>query len=167
MHGAPMPVQIGIKANFMRKQPGIVSSPTGILTVLSVSPVQEDHRSLEGIIDHSNWTFLKADSLPRALTILQQQRISVVVCEWDLMSGVWVDILSNIKHLPDPPCLIVTSRLADERLWADALNLGAWDVLAKPFASGDVLRSVAQAGLHWHHQLQMPALSMKVMTVAS
>ena len=41
--------------------------------------------------------------------------------------------------------MIVTSRLADERLWAEALNLGAYDVLAKPFDRTEAMRVVAAA----------------------
>ena len=54
-----------------------------------------------------------------------------------------------VSLLPDPPLLIVTSRLADERLWAEALNLGAWDVLAKPFAAEETIRIVSVARQHW------------------
>jgi FixJ family two-component response regulator len=43
----------------------------------------------------------------------------------------------------------VTSRLADEYLWAEALNLGAYDVLAKPFDTSEVMRVVASAWRHW------------------
>jgi len=63
--------------------------------------------------------------------------------------------------------LIVASRLADDRLWAEALNLGAWDVLAKPFDRREVFRSVKSAWQHWHDQIQTPALAMNVMTAAS
>jgi DNA-binding response OmpR family regulator len=151
----------------MRKQPGIANSPTGTLTVLSVSPIEEDHRCLQEIIGHSNWSFLKADRVPPAIAFLEQHQISVVLCESDFGPKAWIDILDNTTHQRKPPCLIVTSRLADERLWAEALNLGAWDVLAKPFDRSEVLHSVAVAGVHWHNQLQVPAMSLKVMTAAS
>ena len=151
----------------MRKQPGIASSPTRTLTVLSVSPIEEDHRCLQEIIGHSNWILLKANCVPPALAFLQQKQISVVLCERDLGSEAWIDILDNTTHRTNPPCLIVTSRLADERLWAEALNLGAWDVLSKPFDRREVLRSVAGAGVHWYHQSQMPATSMTMMKAAS
>jgi FixJ family two-component response regulator len=76
-------------------------------------------------------------------------------------------MLENIKHLPHAPSLIVTSRLADNRLWAEAMNLGAWDVLAKPFDRSELLRTVTLAWLNWRHQIQMPAMSLKLMTAAS
>ena len=47
--------------------------------------------------------------------------------------------------LPRPPLQIVTSRLANDRLWAEALNLGAYDVLPRPFDPAEVLRSVGMA----------------------
>jgi DNA-binding response OmpR family regulator len=151
----------------MRKQPGIATSPTGILTVLSVSPLDEDHLSLQAIIRHSTWMLFNARDLVSALALLQQHEITVVLCERDLLPGTWIDMLENIRHLPDPPSLIVASRLADERLWAEALNLGAWDVLAKPFDRSEVIRSMKSGWQHWHDQIQMRATAVKMMTVAS
>jgi FixJ family two-component response regulator len=63
--------------------------------------------------------------------------------------------------------LIVTSRLADEHLWSVALNLGAWDVLAKPFDRSEVFRGVKSGWQHWHDQTHMRAKAAKVMTAAS
>ena len=101
------------------------------------------------------------------MAFLQEHEISVVLCEQNLQGETWIDVPEDIKHLRRPPSLIVTSKLADERLWAEALNLGAWDVLSKPFDHSEVLRSVALAGAHWYHQMQMPASSVKRMKAAS
>jgi hypothetical protein len=49
---------------------------------------------------------------------------------WMKAQFISVPSVENILLLPDPPVLIVTSRLADEYLWAEALNPGAYDVLA-------------------------------------
>jgi hypothetical protein len=37
-----------------------------------------------------------------------------------------------------PPQLVVTSRLADAYLWSEVLNLGGFDVLAKPLMEKEV-----------------------------
>jgi DNA-binding response OmpR family regulator len=81
---------------------------------------------------------LKARDLVCALALLQEHEIWVVLCERDLLPGTWFDVLEYIRHLPRPSSLIVTSRFADDRLWSEALNLGAWDVLAKPFDRTEV-----------------------------
>lgn len=135
----------------MRKQE-IARNPAGTLTVLSVSPLEEDHLSLQAIVGHSTWRVLNADGVPAALALLQRHEISVVLCEGDLKPGTWIDMLENLGALPHPPSLIVTSRLADDRLWAEALNLGAYDVLAKPFDRNEVFRSVKLGWQRWHNQ---------------
>ena len=104
--------------------------------------------------------------MPAALSILGQHDISVVVCEGDLMPGKWTDVLKAINDLPHPPSLIVTSRLADDHLWAEALNLGAWDVLAKPFDRREVVQGVKSAWQHWHNQIQMGESMSRVMRAA-
>jgi DNA-binding response OmpR family regulator len=120
--------------------------------ILSVSPLDADHLSLEAIIGGSSVTLLKAHDLVSARSLLQHYDIAAVVCERDLMPGTWTDMLEDIKAKPNPPLLIVASRLADDRLWVEALSLGAWDVVAKPFDTSEVMRSVESGRQHWHDQ---------------
>lgn len=156
----------------MRKPQAIASSPTGALTVpsvtvLSVSPLEEDRMSLQAIVGHSTWRLFHARDLGTALALLQRHAIAVVLCERDLLPGTWIDVLESIRRLPDPPSLIVASRLADERLWAEALNLGAWDVLMKPFDRSEVFRTVKSAWQHWHGQTHLLARAVNVLKAAS
>jgi hypothetical protein len=51
--------------------------------------------------------------------------------------------------LPHHPLLIVASRLADEYLWAEVLNLGGHDVLAKPFQGAEVQWVLESAWRIW------------------
>jgi DNA-binding NtrC family response regulator len=112
------------------------------LTILSVSPVDVDHSSLGALIADSSCVLMKAHDLGSALSLLKQHNIAVVLCERELRPGTYIDLLEHIIAKPNALSLIVASRLADERLWAEALNLGASDVLAKPFDRSEVLRSV-------------------------
>jgi DNA-binding response OmpR family regulator len=91
----------------------------------------------------------------------------VVVCESDLRPGTWKEVLEQLRTLPDPPFLIVTSKFADDRLWAEALNLGAYDVLAQPFDGMEVTRIVSIAWLRWENRHGVPGGVMKEMTLAS
>ncbi len=72
-----------------------------------------------------------------------------MVCERDLPDGNWRDVLDAASARPDPPPLIVTSRLADDHLWAEVLNLGGYDVLAQPFDHDEVRRVGALARDQW------------------
>ena len=137
----------------MKKQPTAETNPTRTVTVLSVSPLADDHSSLQVVFN--------------ARAVIHAREICVVICECDLSPGLWIDMLEEWRPLHGAPPLIVTSRLADERLWAEALNLGAYDVLAKPFERREVVRSVSLAWLHWHHQHQAPAMPTDAMRAAS
>ena len=76
----------------------------------------------------------------------------MVLCERDLAPESWREMLEHLRQMDDPPLLVVISRLADERLWAEALNLGAHDVLAKPFDASEVTRILSLAWLRWRHR---------------
>jgi DNA-binding NtrC family response regulator len=121
------------------------------ITILSVSPTQDDHDALERLLHGLKWKIHTTLTLASAVTLLQKIRIPLVVCERNLLPGTWKDMLDYLLTvLPQPPYLIVTSRLADDHLWAEALNIGAYDVLAKPFHGTEVNRILSLAWRHWH-----------------
>ena len=146
----------------MQKPSAIDRTSPASATVLSVSPLDEDYSSLRDIIGDETGGLLKARDLVNALALLQQHDIAVVFCERELLPGTYIDLLEHIIAKPNAPSLIVASRLADESLWAEAVTLGAWDVLAKPFDRSDVLRSVKSGWQRWHSQLHLPAKLSKV-----
>jgi DNA-binding NtrC family response regulator len=124
------------------------------MTVLVLSPLEGDHSSFQAIIGHSNWVVFHAYDLVSAVTILQRQEIAVLLCERDLVPGTWIDALEYTKSMPNAPSVIITARSADERLWVEALNFGAWDVLSKLFDRTEVIRGVESAWQHWQDQMQ-------------
>src|SRR5690242_3048386 len=115
------------------------------MNILSLSPCASDHGYLADILP---WRVLRASSLPGAMQLLRRRQIGVVVCERDLPPYSWKDLLVEIAALPKAPLVIVTSLHADDYLWAEALNLGAYDVLPKPFDAAEVKRSMNMAVLH-------------------
>jgi DNA-binding response OmpR family regulator len=117
--------------------------------VLAVSPHESDLLILSRILDHSAWTFLSASTLSEAQQALVTHHTHVVICDRKLPDGDWKDILETVNALPNGPQLIVTSKDADDRLWAEVLNRGAWDVLVKPFHPKEVYQSIHLAWRHW------------------
>jgi len=120
--------------------------------VLLVSPSDSDHRSFERIFSHTKWALSHASSCREALAALQQAFVPVVVCEARLPDGTWQDLLEAFQARPIPPLMIVTSDFADTALWAEALNLGAYDFLAKPFNQSEVIQIISLAWLFWKEQ---------------
>jgi hypothetical protein len=123
------------------------SNPAEVVKVLLISSQSEDKISLQHIFNHSNWFLYTASTCREALAYLSHNDTAVVICEQDLPDGDWKLVLNRLDSLPMPPNLIVTSRLADNELWAEVLNLGGYDVLAQPFDAQEVYRVVFLA---WH-----------------
>jgi CheY-like chemotaxis protein len=139
--------------------------PVNTITVLSVSPAEDDHGALEQVFRDSEVTLYpncrvtlqRCASLASALAAVRENPIPIVLFDGDWHRGAWREMLATVKDLPAPPCVIVTSQLADDRLWAEALSHGAFDVVAKPFNRNDLIRIVTAAWRRWRNRHAQPA----------
>ena len=131
-----------------REGPGMTEINTRV-QVLAVSPFEADILALSQILSHSAWEFDNANSVATASNYLLHNSAQVILCERTLPDGDWNDVLNLISGMADPPQLIVTSRDADDHLWAEVLNVGAYDVLVKPFHPKEVFRTIGLAWRHW------------------
>jgi hypothetical protein len=115
--------------------------------ILLVSPRSEDHASLKTIFCGSRWQLREAWTLTEGQRIIRRHhaRIPVVICEHRWPDGDWKMLLES-GLAAARPSYIVCSRLADERLWMEVLNLGAHDLLrCAPFKPQEVLQATESA----------------------
>jgi DNA-binding response OmpR family regulator len=123
--------------------------PERVVTVLALSPLEQDHLLLRAIFSHTRWQIHSVRSWAEAKVFLAEHPMPVVIAERELGDATWRDVLAGFAEFDDPPALIVTSRQADEYLWAEVLNLGGYDVLMKPFDATEVYRVISLAWLNW------------------
>jgi DNA-binding NtrC family response regulator len=122
--------------------------------------MDEDHDYWEQMVGRPEWVRSTAvkwkvqrrGTLPAAMAVVRASSIPIVICDCDEAPGIWTAMLEEFDKSAESPYLIVTSRTADERLWAEALNRGAYDVLAKPFDPMEAERVLASAWLRWQHR---------------
>jgi DNA-binding response OmpR family regulator len=57
----------------------------------------------------------------------------------------WPILLDILQKSSSPFRLIVTDRCTDDAMWAEALSLGAYDVLPQPFNSAELFRTITAA----------------------
>lgn len=118
-------------------------SPTH--TALLVSPCADDRIVLNRIFQQQNWKLSAVETLGAALTFLYHTTVPLVICERDLPLASWKDLLRQTRDWCPVPSLVVVSRLADDYLWAEALNLGGYDVLSKPLCESEAVRVFGNA----------------------
>src|SRR2546423_518936 len=97
--------------------------------VLAIGEFAADGPLLKNVSQEAGWKLMEARDRQRAMKLLNSQRVHVVLAEGDLPQWKWENVLSDLECLPQAPELIVTSRTADDHLWAEVLNLGGYDVL--------------------------------------
>jgi DNA-binding response OmpR family regulator len=124
------------------------------ITVLAISSSPEDHSALEAVFVHSRWRLYHVLSHAQAAALLSEHPVQVIIVDADVQDGTWRDFLSLGKSVSGSPLVIVASGLTDERLWAEALNIGAFDVLAKPFRAREVFHSVSLAWRCWKERCE-------------
>lgn len=113
--------------------------------ILLIGPLDSRRCALRKILTLPQWEVREAATYGEALAILDNRSIEVAICDTEIEDGNWQVLLANLQSRTNPPNLIVSSRLADERLWAEVLNLGGYDVLVQPFDSREVLRVARMA----------------------
>jgi DNA-binding NtrC family response regulator len=131
-----------------RKPPAIERDLT-FVSILSVSSTGADHEALERILRRDRWTVHPVRTVSAAMSVLAKNRLPIVICESDVAGVSWKAVLEQLRLLGDSPSVLVSSRLADEHLWVEALNLGAYDVLSKPFDRAELTRILDSAWLDW------------------
>jgi DNA-binding response OmpR family regulator len=126
---------------------GVSMDPKEVVGILHFTPVEADCARLRSILKHPNWRLHWVRSCRDARTLINGRLIAIVLCDAMLPDGDWKQILEETRSAPEGPILIVSSHLADERLWAEVLNLGGWDVLATPFEAEEAARVLLSAHL--------------------
>jgi DNA-binding NtrC family response regulator len=130
---------------------GSVSRPTDRpdAGVIVATGKRENVAQLRTILSSSEWRVRTTGSAFGIFTLLESDISPVILSDSELPDGRWQAILASLADFSNPPRLIVFTGLADERLWAEVLNLGAYDLLAKPFDEDEVTRVVELAWLDW------------------
>jgi len=130
------------------------SPPEGTISILLVGPRDARRCALRSILTPPRWEVREASTFAEAVGILEDRRIGVTICDTEVGEGNWQALLRNMQGRTHPPNLIISSRLADERLWAEVLNLGGYDVLVQPFDRSEVLRVAGMAWMAWRRDCQ-------------
>ena len=118
-------------------------------TLVAVFGQGEDRLSLEPILSQCEW-----ELTGRELALKQSQQsdgrpLQSLFCDEKFADGEWKGLWNELVKDPCPPEVIVASRLADERLWVEVLNLGAYNLLSKPFRPEEVVRTIHGALMEW------------------
>jgi DNA-binding NtrC family response regulator len=113
--------------------------------ILYISGNAGDAQTLSQMLHSLPLILDPVDTLQQARARIFQRRYDAVLTQSTLPDGNWLDVLHTVRDSPYEPQLIVTDPHADARFWSEALNLGAYDLLAQPFYEPEVRRILQNA----------------------
>ena len=113
--------------------------------ILFVSPHIEDATVVSRMLGPLSVSIEHVGGVKQARVKMQSHTYEVILTAANLSDGTWLDILDVARRVAPHAEVIVTDRDADARFWAEALNLGAYDLIAQPFAPGEVQRILGNA----------------------
>src|ERR1700678_351027 len=122
------------------------------LSAWLVGDYQDDRLLVRDVFKQLGWRLFEARDRKRAMLCLESNPVQVVIAKSDVPNWSWRGVLTDLRRLTKPPQLIVTSRTADELLWAEVLNIGGYDVMAQPFEQYEVERVIASAHRHFDYE---------------
>ncbi|HKA02006.1 MAG TPA: response regulator [Candidatus Solibacter sp.] len=118
--------------------------------ILFISPSIADARRLARMLHALPVVVDHADGVQSAFNKLRQEPYEVLLTEAALPDGGWLDVLRLARESGAELEVIVTDPHADARFWAEALNLGAYDLLTQPFYEPEVRRILYNACSRLH-----------------
>lgn len=113
--------------------------------ILFVSGRHDDAQQISHMLAKMPVAIDHAADLQHARAQLRQDEYDVILTEAALPDGNWVDALHLARECPQDLEVIVTDPHADARLWSQALNLGAYDLITQPFYAPEVRRILHNA----------------------
>ena len=113
--------------------------------LLIVSSEAQDREVLAPVLAEHTCPQFWAASMREATDWLKGGSADVILCDDRLPDGRWQELWEQLSRRPDPPIFIVSAAWNDARLWAEVLNLGAYDVLVKPYQKSEVTRILRHA----------------------
>lgn len=116
-----------------------------LISILVVSSDIESRNSLRDILSREGWKTIPASTVGECEEVFSNQTIDLVFCERGLADGTYRDIVAMTRSKSPGVRLVVTSRLADWEEYFEALDNGAFDLIASPSLAADIIRVIHQA----------------------
>lgn len=113
--------------------------------VLCICGNRDEARKLSEMLDTVPVALEHARTLAQARSRLRNTDFEVILTDSAFPGGTWLDVLHLARESTREIRVIVTNPQADARFWAEALNLGAFDLLTQPFDEYEVQRIVQNA----------------------
>jgi DNA-binding response OmpR family regulator len=125
--------------------------PTEHISVLLVAEPNRSCDEIERLLRHTQWRVHRAHSVAETYALLKRITFQVVLCERQLSDGSWKSVLKILNDCDSSASVVVLSE-ADQRTWAEVLNLGGYDLLPLPCRPSELYQIIPAAWRQSRHR---------------
>jgi len=112
---------------------------------------RKSSETLRRIVQKAGWHFRWSTRWRDALAVAVRVRATVFIYDRDANPCEWSEALEDALNTTIAPAFLMSSRLADESMWAELLVQSGFDLLLTPFDPEEVLRTIESAHRRWSH----------------
>jgi two-component system, OmpR family, KDP operon response regulator KdpE len=129
------------------------------VVVLVVDDEPPIRRFLRSSLTAAGYRVIEAEDAARALRLLKTDKPDIVILDLGLPDRSGLELIPEIRKASTVPIVVLSAR-HDERAKVEALDLGADDYIAKPFAMGELTARLRAALRHaFQAQGELPTFS--------
>jgi FixJ family two-component response regulator len=125
-----------------------VSGCRALLPVLLASERDDDFQNLQALLHNTKWSVERAKSWSDVSGFCDRVVNQVVLLDRHFQGSDWRRSVSSLPNPDANRCLILLSDVSDPYLWNELVQHGGFDVLARPFESSALFRTLAFAQRH-------------------
>lgn len=120
--------------------PPTASSATGAL-ILVLGGSEVVLRGLSEIGRRHGWILRRSEVVPDALDQIESEMPTLVLCDAAWWNHLQPLLSQRLRGIP----VVVFTPLADEDLWLEVMEAGAYDMLSAPFSERELAHTVCAA----------------------
>ena len=121
--------------------------------ILLAMPGQRREKLVHLLGHHGLDVSLASTSIEARQKLTAPHPYELLLVDAELPDGSWRDLIPLLVS-SNPPCeMVVCSRTGDERLWAEVIQCGAFDLIAEPYEQQEVIR-ILQSALEGQYMRQ-------------
>jgi DNA-binding NtrC family response regulator len=124
------------------------------IKVLVVDDEETVRILFQRILQNASYNTATAANGKEALIVMADGGINVVLLDIKMPELSGVDVLGKITTDWPDTCVIMVTAVADVQTAVEAMKLGAYDYITKPFDQNEVLLKIRGAITRWQEQLQ-------------
>ncbi len=128
--------------------------------ILIVDDERNLRESLSEALSQAGYQVLTASNGNEAYSMIQEQDLDLLLCDWrmpEMDGAALLNVLREEGRLVDLPALVITAHGTSNNA-IDAIQLGAYDFVTKPFDLDDVIVTIRRALEHSSLQKEVKQL---------